>query len=151
MFEFNKLCYNLAGSDILRHDYRTSSYNHIISISIHIIWDIIIEQLWWYIVLNASTCAIGGSLRVKGRASSSVRKAGWCGWKPSSSSNFSIRACRAYSPIEIRQTAPCRAIRGDSISFNSTLPPSYRSRVAGNTIAYYSAMNVCEAEGNPPD
>ena len=31
-----------------------------------------------------------------------------------SSSNFSIRAFRAYPLIEIRQTAPCRAIRGKS-------------------------------------
>ena len=31
-----------------------------------------------------------------------------------SSSNFSIRAFRAYPLIEIRQTVPCRAIRGKS-------------------------------------
>ena len=36
---------------------------------------------------------------------------------------FSIRAFRAYPLIEIRQTVLCRAIRGNSISVNSTLPP----------------------------
>ena len=49
-------------------------------------------------------------------------RGGWYGWKPSSSSNFSVRAFRAYPLIEIRQTVPCRAIRGNSISVNSTLP-----------------------------
>ena len=53
------------------------------------------------------------------------RKGGWYGWKPSSSSDFSIRAFRAYPLIETKQTVPCRAIRGTSISVNSTLPPSY--------------------------
>ena len=52
------------------------------------------------------------------------RKGGWYGWKPSSSSNFSIRVVRADPLIEIRQTVPCRSIRGNSISVNSTLPPS---------------------------
>ena len=41
-----------------------------------------------------------------------------------SSSNLSIRYVRAYYLVEIRQTVPCRAIRGNSISVNSTLPPS---------------------------
>ena len=40
-----------------------------------------------------------------------------------SSSNFSIQAFRACPLIEIRQAAPCRAIRGDGISVNNTLPP----------------------------
>ena len=40
-----------------------------------------------------------------------------------SSSNFSIRAIRAYHLIETRQTVPCRAIRGDGISVSSSLPP----------------------------
>ena len=52
---------------------------------------------------------------------------GWCGWKSSSSSNFSIRVVRAYPLIAIWQTAPCRAIRGNGISVDSTLPPSYLS------------------------
>ena len=30
---------------------------------------------------------------------------------------------RAYPLIEMRQPVPCRAIRGNSISVNSTLPP----------------------------
>ena len=34
--------------------------------------------------------------------------------------NSSFSSC---SPIEMRQTARCRAIRGNSISVNSTLPP----------------------------
>ena len=38
---------------------------------------------------------------------------------------LSNRSCRAYPLIEIKQTVPCRAIRGDGISVNSTLPPSY--------------------------
>ena len=45
------------------------------------------------------------------------------GWKPSSSLNLSIRVFRAYPLIDIRQTVPCRAIRGNSSSANSTLPP----------------------------
>ena len=52
------------------------------------------------------------------------------GWKPSSNSNFSIRAFRACPLIEIRQTVPCRAIRGNSISVNGTLPPSYVCRTS---------------------
>ena len=35
----------------------------------------------------------------------------------------SIRVVQACPLVEIRQTAPCRAIRGDSISVSSTLPP----------------------------
>ena len=53
------------------------------------------------------------------------RKGAWYGWNPSSSSNFSIRVVRAYPLLKIRQTVPCRAIRGICISVNSTLPPSY--------------------------
>ena len=50
------------------------------------------------------------------------------GWKPSSSSNFSIRAFRAYPLVEMRLAAPCRAsraIQGSSISVSSTFPPSW--------------------------
>ena len=54
-----------------------------------------------------------------------VRKGGWCGWEASSSSNFSIRAFGACPLVELRRTVPCRAIRGNCISVNSTLPPSY--------------------------
>ena len=46
--------------------------------------------------------------------------------KPSSSSNFSTRAFRACPLVEITQTVPCPAIRGNGISVNSTLPPSYQ-------------------------
>ena len=42
-----------------------------------------------------------------------------------SSSTFPIRAFRAHPLIEIRKAAPCRAIRGNSISVNSTFPPPY--------------------------
>ena len=45
------------------------------------------------------------------------------GWTPSSSSNLSILVVVAYPLIETRQTVPCRAIRGNSISIISTLPP----------------------------
>ena len=51
----------------------------------------------------------------------SLRKGGWYGWKPSSSSKFSIPAFRAWSLVETRQTVPCRAIGGNRISVNSTL------------------------------
>ena len=43
---------------------------------------------------------------------------------PRRAENLSIRAFRAYPRIEIRHTFPCRAIRGNSISVNSTIPPS---------------------------
>ena len=36
---------------------------------------------------------------------------------------FNSSFVRACPLIEIRQTVPCRAIRGNSILFNSTLPP----------------------------
>ena len=53
-----------------------------------------------------------------------VPAGGMMRWKPSLSSSFSIREfLRAYYLIEIRQAAPCRAIRGDSISVNSTFAP----------------------------
>ena len=41
-----------------------------------------------------------------------------------SSSNFSIRVFRAYPLVEIRQTVPCRAIRGSSIRVSSALRAS---------------------------
>ena len=40
-----------------------------------------------------------------------------------SSSNSSIRAFRACPLIVIKQTVPCRAIRGNSVAVDSTLPP----------------------------
>ena len=57
------------------------------------------------------------------RARTRIRKGGWCGWKPSSSSDLSIRVVRAYPLFEVRQTVPCRAIRGSSISVDSAPPP----------------------------
>ena len=57
-----------------------------------------------------------------------IRKGGWYGWKPSSSSIFSIRAFRVYPLIEIRLPVPCRTTRGSSISVNSTLPPLTNAR-----------------------
>ena len=56
---------------------------------------------------------------------------GWCGWKPSSNSSCSIRLVRAYYLIESRQAVLYRAIRGSSISVNSTLPTSYQRLSAG--------------------
>ena len=53
-----------------------------------------------------------------------VRKRGWYGWKPSSSSNLSIRVVQAYCLIEIRQAIIYRAIRADSISIDSIIPPT---------------------------
>ena len=50
------------------------------------------------------------------------REGGWYGWKSSSSSNLSIRVVRADPLIEIGQAVPCRAIRGNSILVNGTLP-----------------------------
>ena len=45
---------------------------------------------------------------------------------------FDIFLFRAFRDplVEIRQTAPCRAIRGDSVSVNSILPPSYSAASA---------------------
>ena len=42
----------------------------------------------------------------------------------SCSSNLSVRVVRVYPLIEIWQAVPCRAIRANCISVNSTLPPS---------------------------
>ena len=36
---------------------------------------------------------------------------------------LSVRAFRAYPLFEVRQIVPCRAVRGNSISVNSTIPP----------------------------
>ena len=40
--------------------------------------------------------------RREGQTSGRLRKGGWYGWKPSASSNFSIRAFRAYPLIELK-------------------------------------------------
>ena len=57
----------------------------------------------------------------------SRRKGAGCGWKPSSSSNISIRAFRAYPLVEIRQTVPCRAIRGKQYLSQQYHPPPLKS------------------------
>ena len=72
-------------------------------------------------VLSRPFSGMGASKTLLIRAT--ARKGGRYCWKPSSSSNLSIRAFRAYPLIEIRQTVPGRAIRGNSISVNGTLPP----------------------------
>jgi hypothetical protein len=74
---------------------------------------------------------LAGALRSGEAPSQRLREGGWYGWKPSSSSNFSIRAFRACSLAEVRQTPPCRAIRGSSISVSNTLPPSESCRTEG--------------------
>ena len=56
-----------------------------------------------------------------------ARRSNWKGgcydWKPSSSSNFSILVVQAHPLIETRQAVPCRSIRGNCISVDSTLLP----------------------------
>ena len=54
-----------------------------------------------------------------------------------SNSNFSIRAFRAYPLIEIRQTVPCRAIRGSNISVSTALPPLANGTGICQTVAIY--------------
>ena len=63
----------------------------------------------------------------------STRKGGWYSWKPSLNSNVSIRVVRTYHLIEIRQTGPCRAIRGNSISVSRSLPPLKQSLSLGRS------------------
>ena len=73
------------------------------------------------------------------------RKGGWYGWEPSSSSKCPIRAFRVVYLIEIRKTAPCRAIRGNSISVNRTLPPlasSVRKVIPPNCLGEHGASKV---------
>ena len=55
------------------------------------------------------------------RSTANARKGGWFGWKPSSSSTFSIRACRAYPLVEIGQAVPCAVIRGNRLSNTTCL------------------------------
>ena len=66
-----------------------------------------------------------------------------------SCSNCSIRVVRAYPLIEIRQTVPCRAsraIRGSSISVDSTLPP-LRSGVPKNETEFLGAVEASPGLG----
>ena len=78
-------------------------------------------------------------LRPPAVAYSYVRKGGGYGWRPSSSSNLSIRAFRAQiyqfelfelslllnsnEPFPVEHFVPSGAVRGNSISGNRTLPP----------------------------
>ena len=72
-----------------------------------------------------------------------IRKGGWYSWKPSSSSNFSIRVGRVYPLIKTRQAVPCRAIRGNSISVNSTpllikyLCPEFVLETTGTVLYFF--------------
>ena len=59
---------------------------------------------------------------------------GWYGWKPSSSSNLSIRNFRAYPLIEIRQTVPCRAISRQQY-LKQYPPPLLSLRVRGARVS----------------
>ena len=64
------------------------------------------------------------SLRSSGRSPGwALSEGGTIRLKPSSNSKWSIRAFRVDHLIKTRQAVPRRAIRGDSISANSTLPP----------------------------
>ena len=67
---------------------------------------------------SAPAAAADGRAAILGRGDDTVGN-------PPSSSDLSIRVFLVFSLIEIKQTVPCRAIRGNSsISVNSTLPPS---------------------------
>ena len=72
------------------------------------------------------------------------------------SSNFSVRAFRACPPVKIiKKTVPCRAIRGNSISVNSTLSPLSVSRSArrsdfdGHVLQFLHAIHG--VGGQAPD
>ena len=68
----------------------------------------------------------------------------------SSSSNLSIRAVRACPLTEICQTVLCRAIRGNSISVNCTIPPSYcRPRDADAVLRIWGGWSL-RARGSIP-
>ena len=74
------------------------------------------------------------------------RKGEGYGWKPSSSSNSSVRAFRACPLIEVGQAVPCREIRGSSISMHSTLPPLLEFEAGGvrpNSVG--SSGGICLA------
>ena len=83
----------------------------------HILYDIVIlyHIIFYYVILILYYVVSRGH---------GHRKGGSYGWKPSSSSNFSIRVFGIYScVIELRQAIPYRAIRADGISINSIIPP----------------------------
>ena len=82
------------------------------------------------------------------------RKGTWYGWKPSSSSKFTILAFRAYYLIDCRQKAHSRALRGNSISVNSTLPLSQckalRPAAGERCILVVLDMNGARGHAEPP-
>ena len=82
-----------------------------------------INRFHFFCVVLTICSSYSGACKVRSEVLWKVRKGVWYGWKPSSSSNFSIWAFRVFTLIEIRQAVPCRAIRGDSISVSSTLLP----------------------------
>ena len=91
-------------------------------------YNILCCTILYYTILYYTILYYSRVSKKSGRRTS--RKGGRYGWKPSSSSNVSIWACRAYPLIEIRQHGSCRAIRGDGMSVNSTLPALLASRNA---------------------
>ena len=77
------------------------------------------------LVLEVLRCSPSAQLR--GRISWAIfRQGGWYSWKPSSSSNVSIRAFRAYPTFEIRQTAPIEQFEATVSSPPPNLPASYK-------------------------
>ena len=85
-------------------------------------------------------------------------KGGWCGWKPSSSSDISIRALRAQivqfeflefilslkfdEQFPVEQFEASRAIRSSSISVSSTLPPSLKAAVQTQITLFRAAETM---------
>ena len=67
--------------------------------------------------------------------------------KPSSSSNVSIRVFRACPLIEVGQTVPCPAIRGNSISVNIPSPPLNLRRcfLCEEVVCWGDGHSVCNA------
>ena len=113
-------------------------------------WLMRLECVRYYIYIYTHICVyislsiyiyIYICLLVGGSAENGLtRKGGWHDWKPSSSSLCSNRAFRAYPLIEIRQTVPCRAIRGNSISLNSKQLTSTCTQVCVRTL--YNHMRI---------
>ena len=58
---------------------------------------------------------------------------------------MSIRVVRAYPLVEIGQTAPCRVIRGNSISVYSALPPLI-VRMYRTILSRTQFPNMCGAQ-----
>ena len=85
-----------------------------------------------YLSISMSLCRSAPRspcLSVEWEGRDAVQKGGWHAWKPSSSANLSIRAFRAVPLVDTRQAILYRAVRGNSISIGSILPPSSFSYV----------------------